>query len=374
MTGVQTCALPISMLWQEKQGVKKYHLVRWSDVCQPKDLGGLGVTNLEIKNISLLCKWLWRLENETGIWQDIVKAKYLKKGTLSQCIHKPTDSHFWSGLMSVKDLFYSCCKRILGDGKSTRFWEDCWLGQKPLCQNFPRLYNLTFNHNITVHDVFTKGFGCVKFRRFLREETLQMWVKVMEDCSHVQLSTEPDKVSWLLTKSGTFSVKSLYHYLCASRVRFPYKVLWKLKLPLRVKVFCWLVIKKRILTRDNLKKKGWKGCDLCEFCSSRESQEHLFFSCPLAKYCWNVISVTMNLSTVPDSFSSLYQQCSASFFGLDRKVAMIGAVAICCEEFFGGGLICWREWHTRSSGEHTAGTLWLADCRIEFWPYSLDIC
>ena len=118
----------------------------------------------------------------------------------------------------------------------------------------------------------------------------------------------------------------------------------------------------------------WKGCDLCEFCSSRESQEHLFCSCPLAKYCWNVISVAMNLSSVPDSFSNLYRQCAASFFGLDRKVAIIGAVAICCEEFFGGGLICWREWHTRSSGEHTAGTLWLADCRIEFWPYSLDIC
>jgi hypothetical protein len=66
------------MLWQEKVNVKKYHLVKWSDVCQPKDQGGLGVTDLHLKNVSLLCKWIWRLENEEGLWQDLIKAKYLK--------------------------------------------------------------------------------------------------------------------------------------------------------------------------------------------------------------------------------------------------------------------------------------------------------
>ena len=109
-----------------------------------------------------------------------------------------------------------------------------------------------------LHEVFTKGFECVKFRRILREENLQSWFKLMDGCCHVQLSSEPDKVSWVLTKSGEFSVKSLYQYLCAKRVNFPYCVLWKLKLPLRVKVI-WLVVKNRILTRDNLRKKAGKG-------------------------------------------------------------------------------------------------------------------
>jgi hypothetical protein len=55
-------------LWQEEQGIRKYHLVNWETVCTPKDLGGLGVLNLELMNISLLCKWLWKLENEEGLW------------------------------------------------------------------------------------------------------------------------------------------------------------------------------------------------------------------------------------------------------------------------------------------------------------------
>jgi hypothetical protein len=265
------------MLWQEKVNIKKYHLVKWSDVCQPKDQGGLGVTDLHLKNVSLLCKWIWRLENEEGLWQDLIKAKYLKKCTFSQCKPSPSHSHFWSGLVAIKDIFYSCCKRVLGDGRKTIFWEDSWVGHQPLCRSFPRLYNLCFSHFITVHTVFSKGFDMLKFRRFLREETKAMWCKLLDVCSQVQLKDEPDRVSWLLTKSGTFSVKSMYSFLVAKKVNFPYKSMWTLKLPLRIKVFCWLVIKNRILTKENLKKRGWKKVELCEFSDDHETVEHLFF-------------------------------------------------------------------------------------------------
>ena len=29
------------LLWQEKLGVRKYHLVWWPDICRPRDLVGL---------------------------------------------------------------------------------------------------------------------------------------------------------------------------------------------------------------------------------------------------------------------------------------------------------------------------------------------
>ena len=46
------------LLWQEDDKKKKYHLVKWSEVCRPKDMGGLGVLKLDLRNISLLAKWL----------------------------------------------------------------------------------------------------------------------------------------------------------------------------------------------------------------------------------------------------------------------------------------------------------------------------
>lgn len=85
------------LLWQEDQGIKKYHLVNWPEICQPRDQGGLGETDLDIKNISLLCKWLWKLENEDGVWQSLLREKYIKKHLLTTCELKSGQSHFLQG-------------------------------------------------------------------------------------------------------------------------------------------------------------------------------------------------------------------------------------------------------------------------------------
>ena len=83
-----------------------------------------------------------------------------------------------------------------------------------------------------------------------------MWNKLLDISSRMTLSEEPYKVKWLLTSFVSFSIKSLYHYLVARQVVFPYKLLWRMKMPLKIKAFSWLVIKNRILTKDNLSKKG----------------------------------------------------------------------------------------------------------------------
>jgi hypothetical protein len=101
-------------------------------------------------NIGLLCKWLWKLENESRIWQDILKKKYLQKETMTQVEEKPGTSQFLSGLVKVKKIFYKYYKRIVVSGNKTRFWEDIWHGGKTLAMVFSRLFNLSMNHNITL--------------------------------------------------------------------------------------------------------------------------------------------------------------------------------------------------------------------------------
>jgi hypothetical protein len=62
-------SLELDYFGRKIQGVR-----RWTDVCQPKDLGGLGATSIIVKNISLLCKWIWKLENEDGLWQKVIRT------------------------------------------------------------------------------------------------------------------------------------------------------------------------------------------------------------------------------------------------------------------------------------------------------------
>jgi hypothetical protein len=71
-------------------------------MCRPKDQGGLGIEVLEIKNNCLLSKWLYKLLNEEGVWEELLRNKYLHSKTLSQVTAKPVDSHFWKGIMNVK--------------------------------------------------------------------------------------------------------------------------------------------------------------------------------------------------------------------------------------------------------------------------------
>ena len=52
--------------WQSDENKSKYRLAKWDILCRPKDQGGLGIENLQVKNICLLSKWLYRISIEEG--------------------------------------------------------------------------------------------------------------------------------------------------------------------------------------------------------------------------------------------------------------------------------------------------------------------
>jgi hypothetical protein len=93
-------------------------------ICRPKDQGGLGIEVLDIKNSCPLSKWLFKIINEEGMWQELICNKYLKNKNLAEVQAKPTDSPFWKGLMNQKDTFLKYGSFRVGDGGGTRFWED----------------------------------------------------------------------------------------------------------------------------------------------------------------------------------------------------------------------------------------------------------
>jgi hypothetical protein len=72
---------------------------------RPKEKGGVGVKNLEKMNTSLLLKWWWKLENKDGLWQKLVRAKYLRNRHISCVGHKQGDSSCWTELLKVKNLY-----------------------------------------------------------------------------------------------------------------------------------------------------------------------------------------------------------------------------------------------------------------------------
>jgi hypothetical protein len=112
------------------------------------------------------------------------------------------------------------------------------------------------------------------------------------------------------------------------------KRLWKLKVPLKIKIFLWYLRRGVVLTKDNLAKCNWQGSILCCFCHKDETIQHLFFDCPLARSIWSIIQVSTNIY-LPHSVSNMF-----GTWGLDKDVKSLVLA--------GAAAICWAIWRCRN--------------------------
>jgi predicted DNA-binding transcriptional regulator len=56
----------------------------------------------------------------------------------------------------------------------------------------------------------------------------------------------------------------MYLALKTHSVVIPYKGVWDLKIPLRIKVFVWTLFRRSVLTKENLIRRGWIGMILVD--------------------------------------------------------------------------------------------------------------
>jgi hypothetical protein len=96
------------------------------------------------------------------------------------------------------------------------------------------------------------------FHRWLNERNQTHLRQLRDILFGCPLSNDKDFPKWKWEKSGYFSVKSMYTQLCSSEIETPHKLIWKTKIPLKIKEFMWLIDQNAILTKDNLLR-NWQG-------------------------------------------------------------------------------------------------------------------
>jgi hypothetical protein len=153
---------------------------------------------------------------------------------------------------------------------------------------------------------------------------------------NVSLTERDDEFKWNLTSTGVFTVKSLYLDLMNGHTPFLKKYIWKIKVPLKIRIFMWFLYRKVVLTKDNLKRRNWSGDSKCCFCSEDETVHHLFFTCPLAKLMWRIVHMTFSISP-PTSTKNLFGSWLNGVSKVDKAQIRVGACAL-----------LWAIWNTRN--------------------------
>ena len=120
--------------------------------------------------------------------------------------------------MRVKPEFLRWGKFKLGNGSAIRFCEDTWLGNEPLKNQYPALYNVVRKKSALISSVLTSIPLNVSFRRSLVANNLLSWHQLVSRVMNIQLQDQSDSFVWSLQQNRLFSVRSMYRAITATNI------------------------------------------------------------------------------------------------------------------------------------------------------------
>ncbi|GKA44663.1 RNA-directed DNA polymerase, eukaryota, reverse transcriptase zinc-binding domain protein [Tanacetum coccineum] len=308
------------------QNDSKMAWIKWEKCLLSKKKGGLGIGSIYGLNIGLLFKWIWRfLTHPLDLWARVIRSVYGHNGGIFNDSHRRLKHSTWGTILySVKRLkdkgidLLSLCSRKLGNGASTRFWEDTWCGNSPLKLQFPRIYNLDTDRNCLISNRIPFNWSSVLRRLPRGGAELNQFEALGEAIRNVSLTDQSD--SWTWSIGVGYSVAS-------TRVLVDEKLLdssleatrWIRYIPIKVNVFLWRLNLNKLPSRVNLDRKGIEVSSLlCPTCQiDVETVNHIFFNCEMAKDLWSLLAKWWELdilvcSNISDWYDWLDDACVAA--------------------------------------------------------------
>ena len=109
----------IKKFWWGQQGEqRKIHWSKWSTLCKPKSLGGMGFRDFQKFNDAMLSKQVWRLlANEDSLFYRFFKAKIFPMGCILEA-KEGTGSFAWKSILKGREIIQKGMLWRVGNGSS----------------------------------------------------------------------------------------------------------------------------------------------------------------------------------------------------------------------------------------------------------------
>ena len=294
-----------NFLWGNQKGERKWALVNWKTVCLPKQEGGLGLRDPEDSSRVLGAKMWWRWVNyKSEPWAILWHKKYAPHFAKEKLIRYKEDrkgSSMWKLAQKNRDLIQKHSFWEVRKGDQANFFQDAW--QQISCidieTNIPSLKDYTRSAGLEkVRDFWEREQEGDTFRRWKNREWWEEMAggedvkDLMEILSNrkIRINRESDKLRWGYKQAGNFSIKEATFLLNSRREeeRDPkWRKLWSANLWPKVTLFLWLLLRKKLLTWENLRGRGVIGLSICVMCSSEEeTSNHLLDVCEITDRLW----------------------------------------------------------------------------------------
>jgi hypothetical protein len=248
-----------------------------------------------------------------GLWKEVLIVKYgdfiLHNASWSNRPYPYFASNWWKdicdleGCVESKNWVAESVSRTIGNGATTRFWSEKWIGDSLLCVKFPRLFLISNQKEATISELAVVEGGIIhwnfSWRRMLFVWEEELVTNLLVSLEVFSLSSDEDSWCWRLDPDGCFSVKTAYESLAKEIVAGPNLPLFEAKIfgdiwdspaPSKVILFSWQLLHDRVPTKDNFLLRGILpdvSSGFCVWCGDiRESSNHLFLHCKTAFIVW----------------------------------------------------------------------------------------
>ena len=277
-------------------------------MCMDKSKGGIGIKSFSKMNKALLSKWSWRFANErNSLWRKVICSKFGEfcGGWHSSDIRGGYGSSLWKDIRKEWPSFFQNLVFALGDGRRINLWKDVWCGEEALCVRYLVLFNLALNKEAKVADMGDSEGGARSwsptFIRALNDWEIEEMARFLQTL-HDQIfrPTGEDMLLLKEVKVKSFSVKVMYKgYDLSPACDFPHRLIWNSVVPSKMGIFSWEAAWGKILTLDNLKRRGMAFANRCFMCEEdEETIDHVLIHCKSAKLLWDLFLSMVGISWV----------------------------------------------------------------------------